>query len=436
MGLRRGHIKPNWLLLVIIMCDLLNGIVHISLDINDTNDKDALIILGVFGFGLPLIIYATLGLVMCCYSCYSSGGDCSLACNCRCIKTVLTWLGGFFYFIGDNLPSFGEITLNTDLQSNLRIASIILLVFAVLLYRILPSRISHLQRYCGGTCTKHRNASSCTCCPADNESDSLVVACTSVLAISVDLDTLFTLIETTDIEMSSCSSSSPRIIGQWVLLVGIEVSIIPIVLFVIAGIKLYHLCCTKNYADAGDQNYVQPWNKRTFICDMCFGTILIVMTTIAVGFFLIADNEQPLGCSIKDRKTNQNLRITFLVFSLIIIFLTLVTFGCRKRCCCVDEKAALDEVDITKLNSMNTFKLVFKRTGGKVTIEKDIGENDLIDFTCEGSEEMQPTQCCRTIDWTEKHKLAYRQEVEEIKETLALKNISRVKVENGEWSAE
>ena len=242
------------------------------------------------------------------------------------------------------------------------------------------------------------------------------------------------------------------------LIVGFELPIIPIVLTIMAVMKLYHMW-KRSYDNTNDQNYLlQPWNKRTCKCDMIIGAVMIAMATIAVGLFLIANNDNPLDCSIKDKNTNLAIRLIFLSISLAVLIFILLSYCLRRRCSCVDVKGDLVEVNI--LSSENDkFELVFQEGDNHVTIVKHkdkvyikndepelAGESRGREQSSEGpnqTAQLSDTICLELerldqdlelelsrhhykVDWNEKHLLAYREEVEKKREGLASENYAKV----------
>ena len=190
-----------------------------------------------------------------------------------------------------------------------------------------------------------------TLIPDENrETHSLVIAYVQLLTITVDFDTWFTLVESSE----TCLSEHRQIV-VWVLF-GFVLLVVLIAELVILGWKLVHFC-------SGTSFYLmQPWKTRTYICDMVFGLSGIVVIPIAIALFLLADNRQPLDCFNEDSRMR---RLIFLVISFVIFVIASVSFLVR-GCTCVNHKGQLLAVNIL---DNNEFELYFEEDNCIVAVK-------------------------------------------------------------------
>lgn len=278
------------LLLFIFTCDIIHGIIHELINYcfseSSYGTKKTLFFLAL---SFPLLVYVVIAMI------YMYTQFCSEKCQCtenlrllsELVQTIITFIGCLFYYIGDNLPKSGEYLprVRATQQDNLQIATVVFLVFAALFYRILPYYISRfqknckengkwcecsnsngnvhqLQRYCKKNCKK--NIQWCTKCfssmdinSASRESHSFVVNATSILVITVDFDTWFTLIESKDSKMI-CPVRQR--VGGWL----ISVLVIVVVFSILFAIFILKYCCESQTS----VHFTSPWKKKTYYCEI------------------------------------------------------------------------------------------------------------------------------------------------------------------------
>ena len=335
----------------------MNGIVDTSLDLipqtaeNSTVTKKYYVASLIVGISFPAIVYISFGVVvLLCYLCVN--GCCGNSC-CSMINYCFTFVGGLLYFIGESLQQISEQYPDHTPQNG-RTASNVLLIFALVFYRFIPTVLPFTYRKLQGHCHTSNNVRE----SQSREWDSLTITVISILGMSVDLDTIFTLFEINDTKNRNCSASDPDINGQWIV-IPLEVGIFPVICLIVACVQLYDMFFHK-YSDA-QKHVMQPWKTRTTcICDVITGFTMSFIAMIAVECFIIAHHDQPLDCTTKNERTNRITRLTLLSFSLATLISMLISvYTCR--CCFVSVEDIEDEVNVEDIEEDERQRLLASR---------------------------------------------------------------------------
>ena len=350
----------------------MNGIVTEILHLTKMEEKLKWVSIW-FGIGGPLSVYLIVGMISLTYGYIQCTRQCSKekcsfsSCSCSCwdkqceccilkfnwvypqchgsewidiLTKIFTIIGGVLYFLGDNFSKVYE-------GKNAGALTLGFSVFGVLLYRIVPTALKKLKRYFKDIKpTAHEDKVFNLCSPNNSETHSLIVAYTYLLTIVIDFDVWLTVVlkkaDNTCDNMNSLCDRKDEINVLWSLYGGMLLSFI-VIEAIIMVIFLIGYCHPSFQTNSCKLNLIPPKQKGR-----CKGSIAIIielllscLVFIAVGMFLIADNQHLLDCypiKAKVGEDESQLRLGFYGFFICaFIIFTIINFGFffRKTCCCV-----------------------------------------------------------------------------------------------------
>ena len=339
---------------------------------SEANEKLTL----TFGIIIPLIVYFIIGIISLMYnfiqlcSCYTRTCRdkeckwCKCAPKCKrrphgsewidIIAKVCTICGSILYFLGDN---FREVYK----KDNAGAVSLGFSVFGVLLYRIVPVALKKLERYFKDKPHVQKSQMFNWCSPNNNETHSLIVAYTYLLTIVIDFDVWLTVIlkkgDDNQDEMNSLCNRMHEVNLLWILYGGMMATFVGIVVIILTVFVISY-----SRPNVKKLHVILPTHKgATKVCIVLWEFILSLAVFVAVGMFLVADNQHLLDCYeiLTDKDKDESLlRLLFFLVAFVIFVMITIGFFCRTLCCCVKVKGEIISVDV--LQDDNQLKVYYK----------------------------------------------------------------------------
>ena len=279
-----------------LVADLLNGIIFESGNLARTNA----VAYGVVAFLIPgtlFMIVASNHVLIAIYNTYTKLKKTDYAVSKTCEMTlisIVSFIGVIIYFVADNYYLVEQIRHNkflTDFNSTTEIGVFVninsiqppLLVLGIIFHQAIPRAIKAVTR-------PHTKD------PDSADEDSIYLGVMNMTVATLEFDSLFTLIQTIGICLKSIDLAF-----AWVLWTHLMIVYIGTLIF------------------RAIQGYVKSYKySKIKFYDLVWGVLVIILTWIAFGLYLLGDNRHPLDCylSLSDR-VKSILRLSFLVLAFV-----------------------------------------------------------------------------------------------------------------------